>query len=190
RSRPHGGRGGAEGEGPPRALPRDRGRPRRPRRRRGRRDRLRAGDRLERTAACHTADRQRRPAAIGGPGAVGRPAADGGPHSRPAPGPAPVRLTRARTEGAMTDDREYFTYVGAAAFTSLSVRSLCRAVDAGRLPALRAAPTGSSGRPRVVFRRRDLIAFMESAEPVVSAADRAAALIDDLLGRRAPRMVR
>ena len=67
----------------------------------------------------------------------------------------------------MTDpDREYLTYAAAATFTSLSVRLLRRAVTAGRLPALRADPTGVSGRPRVLLRRRDLIAFVESFDRV------------------------
>jgi hypothetical protein len=82
----------------------------------------------------------------------------------------------------MIDDAERYTYTiaVAAVVAGLSPRSIRRAIAGGHLPALRAAPNGSSGRPRILIRRRDLIAFVESFDRVEG---RTAANVRDILAR-------
>lgn len=85
----------------------------------------------------------------------------------------------------MTVEPEYFTVDDGAAWSGLSTRSLRRAIKAGLIPALRVNPSGGVGRPRILLRRTDLRAFIESSARVTTTTDTARAIVARVMaGRR------
>lgn len=87
----------------------------------------------------------------------------------------------------MIDDAERYTcdIADCAKFLGVSERSIRRLIKLGLLPALRVRLTGGVGRPRILVRRRDLVAFVESSEPVTTTRDAARAIVARVMaGRR------